>query len=100
MQGAIFVPWHPGHLRHLLVYFKALGLEFLRAGGGQLQAQFPGEQPQALGFGLEGFVQALGAVLRRGFAPGPASSGLRLSSCSRNSGRCSRNLPKACSCGY
>ncbi|APC21609.1 hypothetical protein BME99_20075 [Pseudomonas protegens] len=60
------------------MHLKALDVEFLGAGSGQLQAQFPGEQPKAFGFGLEGFMQALGAILRRGFAPGPGFQGVEV----------------------
>eukprot|EP01133_Synstelium_polycarpum_P009592 gene9592-11214_t len=43
----------------------------------QFQRQFPGEQALLLGFCLEGFMQALGAVLLHGFPFGLGRQGVQ-----------------------
>lgn len=70
MQLAVFSPAQTGHLRDFLVHFEALGLEGFGGFGRELEGQFPGEQVQALSLRFEGFMQAFGTILRKGFSPG------------------------------
>lgn len=70
MQLAVFVPAQACHLRHFLVHLEALGFEGFARVSGEFEGQLPGKQALALGFCFKGFMQALGAVLRQGFALG------------------------------
>lgn len=70
MQLAVLHPLHARHLCDFFMHFAALGLECFGRIGRQLESQFPGEQLLLFRVCLESLMQAFGAVLRQGFAPG------------------------------
>ena len=52
------------------MHFAPLGLEGFGRIGRELEGQFPGEQFLLFSMYFESLMQAFGAILRQGFAPG------------------------------